>query len=228
MKRNSEDKLSIFQLLILLLSLYVIGSLIVSTLFVLSPEEHRLLTFIDNSICGVFFIDFLIRFYVAENKLHFMKWGWIDLISSIPTLDCFRYGRAFRLIRLFRLVRAFRSSKMLIDYIFRKKSYGAFGSAAIIAVLMIVFSSIAILHFEDHPGSNIKTAEDALWWSYCTISTVGFGDRYPVTTEGRIIAIFLMSTGVGLFGTFTGFIASWFVRKDHDEEIEQSEPSIEE
>ncbi len=216
MQRNSEDKLSIFQLLILLLSLYVIGSLVVSTLVVLKPEEQRLLAYIDNAICFVFFIDFATRFYKAENKLEFMKWGWIDLISSIPALDCFRAGRAFRLIRLIRLIRAFRSSKILLDYLFRKKAQGAFGSAAIIAVLMIVFSSISILHFEDQPNSNIKTAEDALWWSYCTISTVGFGDRFPVTTEGRIIAIFLMTTGVGLFGTFTGFIASWFVRKDHD------------
>lgn len=228
MKQNSEEKLSIFQILILLLSLYVIGSLIVSTFFSLSAEEQRLLTYIDNVICLVFFVDFLVRLYKAENKLNFMKWGWIDLVSSIPTVDWLLYGRAFRLIRLFRLIRAFRSSKALLDYIFRKKAYGAFGSASIIAILMIVFSSIAILHFEDQPNSNIKTAEDALWWSYCTISTVGFGDRFPVTTEGRIIAMFLMSTGVGLFGTFTGFIASWFVRKDHDSELEESEPYMEE
>lgn len=218
MQSNQEEKLSIFQVLILLLSLYVIGSLVVSTFVSIKPEEQRLLNYIDHAICLIFFIDFCIRFYKAENKLEFMKWGWIDLVSSIPSLDCFRAGRAFRLIRLFRLIRAFKSSKILLDYIFRRKAQGAFGSAAIIAILMIVFSSISILHFEDQPDSNIKTAEDALWWSYCTISTVGFGDRYPVTTEGRIIAIFLMSTGVGLFGTFTGYLASWFVRNEKEGE----------
>ncbi|WP_338327313.1 potassium channel family protein [Porphyromonas gingivalis] len=59
--------------------------------------------------------------------------------------------------------------------------------------------------------SNITTAEDAIWWSYVTITTVGYGDKYPVTTEGRIIAMFLMTAGVGLFGTFTAYIASLFV-----------------
>jgi len=73
-------------------------------------------------------------------------------------------------------------------------------------------SSIAILQVETDPRSNIKTAEDALWWSYTTITTVGYGDLYPVTAEGRLIAIVVMTFGVGLFGTFTAYIASVFVK----------------
>jgi voltage-gated potassium channel len=76
---------------------------------------------------------------------------------------------------------------------------------------MLIFGSIAILQVEQDPNSNIKTAEDSIWWAFVTITTVGYGDKYPVTTEGRIIAAFLMVAGVGLFGTFTGFIASWFM-----------------
>ena len=72
-------------------------------------------------------------------------------------------------------------------------------------------------------NSNIKTAEDAIWWAWVTITTVGYGDKYPVTTEGRIIASFLMTAGVGLFGTFTGFIASWFLEKKSD--IQNSDES---
>lgn len=78
---------------------------------------------------------------------------------------------------------------------------------------MIIFSSIAILEVEDAPESNIKTAEDAIWWTYTTITTVGYGDKYPVTTEGRLIAMTLMTFGVGLFGTFTAYISSMFVMK---------------
>ena len=76
---------------------------------------------------------------------------------------------------------------------------------------MIIFSSIAILQMEDTADGNIKTAEDALWWAYVTITTVGYGDKYPVTIEGKIIAAALMTAGVGLFGTFTGYVASWFL-----------------
>ena len=63
-----------------------------------------------------------------------------------------------------------------------------------------------------NPDANIKTAEDALWWSYVTITTVGNGDRFPVTTGGRIIGTLLMTAGVGLFGTFTAFVSSWFLK----------------
>ncbi|WP_306171340.1 potassium channel family protein [Porphyromonas gingivalis] len=85
------------------------------------------------------------------------------------------------------------------------------------------FLFIAILQVENAPTSNITTAEDAIWWSYVTITTVGYGDKYPVTTEGRIIAMFLMTAGVGLFGTFTAYIASLFVSDNKKEETETKE-----
>jgi voltage-gated potassium channel len=151
-----------------------------------------------------------------------MKWGWIDLVSSIPALDFLRGGRAFRLIRLLRVLRAFRSTKNLVHHIFKRRAQGTLSAAMIIAFLMVIFSSIAILQVEDDPNSNIRNAEDALWWSFSTVTTVGYGDRYPVTSEGRFIAALLMTVGVGLFGTFTGFVASWFVgeRKKGKNEID--------
>jgi voltage-gated potassium channel len=79
-------------------------------------------------------------------------------------------------------------------------------------ILTIAFSAIAILHCESVPESNIKSPEDAVWWAVTTITTVGYGDRYPVTTEGRFIGALLMLVGVGLFGTLAGFIASWFLQ----------------
>jgi voltage-gated potassium channel len=84
--------------------------------------------------------------------------------------------------------------------------------AAILAtIILITISSISVLHFERTPGANIITGEDAIWWSLVTITTVGYGDKYPVTTEGRVIAVILMIAGVGLFSTLSGFIAAWFL-----------------
>ena len=206
-------------LLVILLSVYVLVVLVVDTLVKLPTETARLLTFIDDIICVFFLFEFCLRFYQARSKWGFMKWGWIDLISSIPALPFLRAGRALRLIRLLRIMRAFRSTKHLIRYVFESRVKGTFTVVSMIAVLMILVSSIAILQVEDQPNSNIKSAEDALWWSYVTITTVGYGDKYPVTTEGRLIAAVLMTVGVGLFGTFTGFLASWFVaeRKKSEE-----------
>lgn len=210
-KGSETEKLGFLSLLILVLSVYVLAALLVNTFFKLPPEVSRMLNMADNAICFVFLVDFGSRFSRAPDKLRFMQWGWIDLVSSIPTLDVMRAGRMLRLIRLLRVLRAFRSTKHLVQHIFQRRTQGALTAAAIIAVLMIIFSSIAILQVEDDPHSNIKTAEDAIWWAYVTITTVGYGDKFPVTTEGRIIAALLMTVGVGLFGTFTAYLASWFV-----------------
>ncbi len=217
MKDKSEDRLGILNLAVLILSIYVLLALIVDTTFKLSEETSKLLNYIDIAICIFFFTEFCIRFYQAENKLKFMKWGWIDLVSSIPMINFLRVGRLFRLIRLFRILRAFRSTKQFVTHIFRNKAQGTFTSVSIIAILLIIFSSIAILQVENAPNSNIQTAEDAIWWSYVTITTVGYGDKFPVTTEGRIIASILMTAGVGLFGTFTAYIASIFVSNNENE-----------
>lgn len=211
-ENNKEEKLNFLNLLIIILSFYVLGSLIIDTFFSLPSEIQKILSFIDNGICVIFLYDFIVRYKKADNKLQFMKWGWIDLIASIPTLDFMRAGRLLRLIRLIRILRAFRSTKHIVHHVFKNKIQGTLTSVSLIAVLMLLFSSIAILQFETVPNSNIKTAEDAIWWSYVTITTVGYGDKYPVTTEGRIIAAILMTVGVGLFGTFTAFVSSWFVK----------------
>jgi voltage-gated potassium channel len=211
MEETKQEGLNVFQILIIILSIYVLVALFLDTVLVLPAETSNLLTIVDNAICIIFLIDFGIRYRKADSKLQFMKWGWIDLISSIPMLDIFRAGRLFRLVRLFRILRAVRSTKLLISHAFKNRKQGTFSAVAVISLLLVIFSSIAILNIENDPASNIKTAEDALWWSFVTITTVGYGDKYPVTTEGRLIAAILMTAGVGLFGTFTGFVASWFM-----------------
>jgi voltage-gated potassium channel len=210
-KPKSLEKLGLLNLIVLILSIYVLGALIVDSVYILPTETSLLLNYIDYSICIFFFVEFCIRFRKAENKLKFMRWGWIDLISCIPMIEALRPGRLLRLIRLLRIIRAFKTTKNIVDHIFANKAEGAFTSVSVIAILLVIFSAIGILQVENDPNSNIKTAEDAIWWAYVTITTVGYGDKFPVTTEGRIIAAILMTAGVGLFGTFTAFVASWFV-----------------
>lgn len=223
MKQSAEEKqLGILDILVLALSVYVLLTLLINTFFRLPDEISRILDLLDNLICGFFITEFLIRFFKAENKLKFMKWGWIDLLSSIPNIDFLRAGRALRLIRILRILRAFRSTKHIVTHVFKSRTQGAFTTVTILAILLIICASISILQFEDSPTSNIKTAEDALWWSYVTITTVGYGDKFPVTTEGRIVGVILMTAGVGLFGTFTGFISSWFLSEKKTKEKSDS------
>ena len=208
---QTETRLGFLNLLVLFLSVYVLIVLIVDTVFVLPTEVSKILNLVDNGICIFFLTEFIMRFSRADNKWKFMKWGWIDLISSIPNVDFLRAGRTLRLIKLLRILRAFRSTKHLVSHVFQNKAQGAFSTVVILAVILIIFSSISVLQFETESNSNIKTAEDALWWSYVTITTVGYGDKFPVTTGGRVIGALLMTAGVGLFGTFTAYISSWFL-----------------
>jgi voltage-gated potassium channel len=209
-----ENKIGFLNLIVLVLSLYVLGAIVIDTLYELPHETSVLLNYIDYGICAFFFVEFCIRFYHAEDKWRFMRWGWIDLLSCIPMVDYLRTGRLFRIIRLLRLIRAFRSAKFLMEHLFRNRAEGTFTSVSIVAVLLVIFSAIAILQVEaEAPNANITTAEDAIWWAYVTVTTVGYGDRYPVTTEGRVIAALLMTAGVGLFGTFAAYVGAWFVER---------------
>lgn len=206
-----KNPFSYINLLIAVLSVLVLIIMFIDTVAVLDEETSRLFNFLDFGICLVFLVDFIYRFYKAPTKLEFLKWGWIDLLSSIPNLDIFRYGRIFRLIRIIRLFRAFPDLKAFINGLFKNKSYGTIVSVSLLTLIIVLSSSIFILQAENSSESNIKSAEDAIWWAFVTVTTVGYGDLYPVTSVGRLIAVAVMTCGVGLFGTFTALVASWFV-----------------
>ena len=196
----------------------ILGILIADTVTKFPPEVSRLFQALDFAICIVFLVDFCIRFRQAESKLAFMKWGWIDLLSSIPFVDVARWGRLVRILRIIRVLRGVRSLHRVTTLLLQNKAKTGVASVLVTSLLLIFFCSVAMLFFENHPEANIRTAGDAIWWSVTTITTVGYGDKYPTTAEGRLTAMFLMVCGVGLFGTLSGLVASFFLgtRRDSD------------
>ncbi len=204
-----------FQIFMIILSVYVLGALFVDGMYDLSPEMDGLINQIDFIVCIIFMGDFFYRLHRAPSKLKFLRWGWIDFISSIPMLSVFRGGNVIRIVRIFRILRAFRSVRILLKYLLKNRSQNTLVSVGAISCMVAMGGSMAILRLEQAiPTGNIKTPSDALWWSIVTITTVGYGDRYPVSDGGRIVAAILMIVGVALFGTFTGFVASLFVEPD--------------
>jgi voltage-gated potassium channel len=143
----------------------------------------------------------------------------LDLISSIPAVGWLRIGRAARLFRIIRVLRGMRAAKILATFAFEKRAESTFWATLMIAILVTIFGSIAILHLETNQESNIHSAADAMWWSFVTVTTVGYGDHFPVTPSGRVLAAILMLTGIGLFGTFTAYVASAFLSTNDNNEI---------
>ncbi len=201
-----------YQLFMLVLCLYALGVLAVQTAVRLDPAVKGVLEYADYAVCAIFFADFVGSLFLAKNRIRYLAtWGWIDLVSSIPAIDVVRWGRAARVVRVFRVLRGLRATKIMAGLVLRRRAENAFLAVVLVGLMLVTFCSVAVLHFESGPESNIRTAEDAVWWAVTTITTVGYGDRYPVTSEGRFVAAILMCAGVALFGTFSGFLAAWFI-----------------
>ena len=200
-----------YQVFMLALCLYSLGILAFQAAGPAEPATVTILDYSDFAVCMIFLADFLISFVRARNRWRYLiTWGWLDLLSSIPAFDVARWGRAARILRIFRVLRGLRATHLLAGLVMKRRAENTMLAVSLLALMLITFCSIAILHFESGPDANIRSADDAVWWAFTTITTVGYGDRYPITTEGRMVAVLLMSAGVGLVGTFSGFVASWF------------------
>ena len=105
----------------------------------------------------------------------------------------------------------------------RNPAKGVFASAATATILLVAFAAITMLLVASpHPESPINSAEEALWWAIVTVTTVGYGDYYPATTLGRMVAVILMICGVGLFGSFAAYISSIFIQDDSARESREA------
>ncbi len=149
----------------------------------------------------LFAIDYLIRLGLAERKLRFVGRHLLDLV--ILVLPMFRQLRALRVITVISVL-----NRQLRDDVRGRVAVYVASTVALVGFV----ASLAVLDAErDVPDATITTFGDAVWWTITTISTVGYGDRYPVTFEGRIVAASLMVAGIALLGVVTASIASWFV-----------------
>ena len=211
-KPVSSIELRPYELFMLMLCSYSLLTLALETFIHLPADDVVILDAVDNVVCGIFLMDFLVRFCIASDKLRFLSWGWIDLISSIPAIDMFRAGRLVRVIRILRVLRGIRVARILANYLQNNRADGTILAVIFVSILVLVLSSVAILQVEQQvDGANITTPSDALWWAISTMTTVGYGDRFPVTTVGRVIAGLTMIGGVGLFGTLSGSVTSWIL-----------------
>lgn len=181
----------------------------------ISITSSSLFYAIDLTILGVFALDYIVRIIHAKDKKKFFLNNIFDLLAIIPFSSLFRAFRLARLLRFTRFIRLLRMASILV--LFRRllsRADGFIKTNGLIYVLYITFvtmilGSIGIYYFE--LGKTVDSFGDALWWSFVTSTTVGYGDISPITAPGRIIAAILMLTGIGFIGMLTGTIATFFI-----------------
>ena len=206
---------SIFILVLTIMSL----AIMVLLLLPLDEQTIQVLTVYDNLACVVFLIDFATNFRRAPSKRYFFinQRGWLDLLGSIPTFGAFKFTALFRLARLSRLARILRmlqgeDGKALVRDVLSNRGQYAALITVLSAFVVLVTSSVLVLQFESKsPDANITTGGDALWWAIVTITTVGYGDKFPVTLLGRATGVAVMVAGVGIIGALASILASILV-----------------
>jgi voltage-gated potassium channel len=195
--------LTVSKLIIALLSIFSIALLSLTFFIDQDSELNRLIHYYDFGLCMVFLYDFFLQLYKRKKRWqYFYTYGWLDLLSSVPVVDQFRYIRVLRIFRILRIVKSF---NILYNFIITNKKASLYGLIVFTSTTILILSSSLVLYIEEDVG-NIKTAEDALWWSYITITTVGYGDHYPVTNQGRLVASVLILNGIAIFGAVVSYI----------------------
>jgi voltage-gated potassium channel len=159
-------------------------------------------------ITGIFMLEFGSRLFVSPDRRGYLRRHWVDLISLVPPA---RWLRPFRLLRLLRLLRAFSGVGRALAHVDRLARHRGLIWLLIAWLAVMMLCSIGLYIAEKGANAAVDSPLDALWWGITTITTVGYGDVYPVTPEGRIAAAILMVLGIGLFSTITAIVTSFLI-----------------
>jgi voltage-gated potassium channel len=208
-----------YTIVVLIMTLFSLAIMGVQFLLPEGSETWKLANLYNNLSCIFFLIDFVLHMIAEPVKRDYFigQRGYFDLLGSVPSFGFSQYTailRLFRLSRLFRLRRFLNpeNRQLLKNEILDNRGNYAALITVILAMLVISTASILVLFFESQsPDANITAGGDSMWWSVVTITTVGYGDRYPVTMGGRLTAVFVMFSGVGIIGALASILASFLI-----------------
>lgn len=168
---------------------------------------------VELGLTTVFVAEFVARFAASFDRGAYLRGHWIDLVALIPTV---RQFRILRMLRLLRLVRTFAGIYRALLHVERILGNRQIATIAVVWLAILVLTSFGMYAAEHGVNETINSPLDALWWGVTTMTTVGYGDIYPVTGEGRIAASILMVLGIALFGVVTATVTGIVLRPDDE------------
>lgn len=222
---SSDDALPVGEsivddLLMIFLSLVSVFLLSFEVLADHSPEQTQALEVADIAIALIFLGEFGYRLARAPERGLFLRKHWWELLASIPiTSSTTQALRGLNLLRVFRLVRLLRLVRFLVRLKVLVNASREFAEEAYLLYLctlvgvVVLSGALGFHYFEAEVNPNVHGLWDSFWWTISTVTTVGYGDIYPVTTGGRILAIFLMLGGVATVSAVTAAIAATLVER---------------
>jgi voltage-gated potassium channel len=208
---------AVFIQILILLSLVTFS---IETLPNLEPETRTILSYIEIFCVVIFTIEYILRIYVADSKPKFIFsfFGLIDLVAILPFYLSFgvdlRSLRVLRFLRIFRILKLVRYNKA-INHFTRaiKSAKEEILLFVFITLMLIYFSAVGIYYFENEAQPEYFTSIfDSLWWAIITLTTVGYGDVYPITAGGKVFTFFILMIGLGIVAIPTGIISSALTR----------------
>jgi voltage-gated potassium channel len=210
---RTELKGTPFELFMFLISLLAIANVVIVLVAGPASVAGEVAVLVELAITPIFVFDFGYRLVTARSRWGYMvrRYGWADMVSIVPLLRLFRLPRV---VSSFREARAV-GGERLADDLFVSRASVTFLVTVFMVILVVEFAGIAEYYVEQqYANANIVSAGDSLWWGLVTITTVGYGDQYPVGSAGRLVGVFLLFAGIALFSVLTGFIANVFLAPD--------------
>lgn len=213
-----------YDAIMFILIMYVLIELALEVVVPFPSKTLRILSWIDFGICILFLTDWFYFLFKSPKKGRYIRVRIIDLVSSIPFTQILRPLRLLRLIRLTRTLRMIRGLKGVSPFfriIFKNAIRSALVLYLLLTLIIFAYCSLGLYNFEMGLNDSITGLGDVIWMSFTTLTTVGYGDLYPVTTGGRVMAGILVVTGMGLFGLLTAEIATTlleYIRRQRQEE----------
>ena len=242
-KGERSRKVTAYDLIIGILAIFSLILLIPIYFGHLSSQDVAMLYYVEDALCVVFLLDFFRSLHLAQDKWgYFLRGGgWLDLLGSIPisAFAIFRFARLFRIVRLLQKMTGGELRRMFT----RQIAQSTLLFTLVIALLLVFIISWLVLRAEQGaPTANIKTYHDAVWWAFVTITTVGYGDYYPVSGWGQSFAVILMFFGLGIIGVLSSYLSSTFIslqrrrkekvgggnEQDQDSDADEDEDNAEE